>query len=315
MSQNYGLGRGLASLIPQKKSGAQPEEKKINTPRENYNYFGADSRDSGKENQNSNQNKSPGNSIQEVNIEEIVPNPHQPRIIFDEDKIKELSDSIKNHGLIQPLVVTKNGRQFELIAGERRLQAAKLAGLKKIPIIVREAGEQEKLELAIVENIHRHDLNPIEEGKAYQKLISEFELSQEEVSVKVGKSRSGVANKIRLLNLQVEAQKALMNGQITEGHAKAILAIENPEKQRALFELILKSNLTVRQTEDKTKEISVRTHKRTMHIDPEVKAIEEKLLEALGTKVKVSRFGSGGKIVIDYYSQEELDNILSRIVN
>jgi len=315
MSQNYGLGRGLASLIPQKKSGAQPEEKKINTPRENYNYFGADSRDSGKENQNSNQNKSPGNSIQEVNIEEIVPNPHQPRIIFDEDKIKELSDSIKNHGLIQPLVVTKNGRQFELIAGERRLQAAKLAGLKKIPIIVREAGEQEKLELAIVENIHRHDLNPIEEGKAYQKLISEFELSQEEVSVKVGKSRSGVANKIRLLNLQVEAQKALMNGQITEGHAKAILAIENPEKQRALFELILKSNLTVRQTEDKTKEISVRTHKRTMHIDPEVKAIEEKLLEALGTKVKDSRFGSGGKIVIDYYSQEELDNILSRIVN
>lgn len=248
-----------------------------------------------------------------MDLSEIVPNPDQPRFHFDEEKLKELSASIKNHGIIQPIVVSKKGEKFEIIAGERRFQAAKLAGLSAVPVIVRDVTEQEKLELAIVENIQRHDLNPIEEAKSYQRLSDEFDLTQEEAAAKLGKSRSAVANKLRLLTLPVEIQKALMEGKITEGHAKAILAISNSEKQRALFEIILKSGLTVRQTESKTREISVHPHKRTVNTDPETKALEDKLSEKLSTKVKISKSGSGGKIVVEYYSQEELNNILSRI--
>jgi ParB family chromosome partitioning protein len=251
--------------------------------------------------------------VQEVELIRIVPNPQQPRLRFDEEKLQELAASIKEHGVIQPLIVTKNGNQYEIIAGERRFQASKIAGLKSVPVIVRDATELQKLELAIIENVQRHDLNVIEEAKSYLKLSAEFDLSQEEVAKKMGKSRSAVANKLRLLHLPIEIQKALIEGKITEGHAKAILAIENPEKQRALFEMILKNNLTVRQTEDKTKEISVKTHTRHATVDPEVKRIENILTGTLGTKVKVSKAGAGGKIIIDYYSQEELDNILSKV--
>lgn len=298
MANNYGLGRGLSSLIPQKK---------ISQPQKDFNYFGASSAGSDA------QNTGGKNNVQEVEVVRIVPNPHQPRLRFDEEKLQELASSVKTHGVIQPLIVTKNGNQYEIIAGERRFQAAKIAGLAKVPVIVREVGEQQKLEWAIIENIHRHDLNPVEEAKAYLKLAQDFDLSQEEISRKVGKSRSAIANKMRLLNLPVEIQRALSEGRITEGHAKAILAIENPEKQRALFELILKNNLTVRQTESKTKEVSVRTHKRMVNIDPELKEMEEKLTGIFGTRVKISRSGEGGKIVIEYYSKEELDGILSKI--
>lgn len=295
-AQNHGLGRGLSSLIPKKTDLRRT------------------SADSG-----GNMNTENGslyktvNRTLEVEIVKISSNPHQPRMHFDEEKLKELANSIKVHGIIQPIVATKANNGYEIIVGERRFQAAKLAGLKTVPIIVRDATEQQKLEMAIVENIQRHDLNVIEEAKAYQELAAEFDLSQEAIAQKAGKSRSAVANKIRLLNLPVEIQRALINGQITEGHAKAILAIPNLEKQRALFEMILKSNLTVRQTEDKTKEISVRTHKRVIHIDPEMKEVENKLVEILGTRVKVVKSGGGGKIVIEYYSQEELNNILSKI--
>jgi len=161
--------------------------------------------------------------------------------------------------------------------------------------------------------VQRHDLNAIEEAKAYKKLHDNFQMSQEEVAMKVGKSRSVVANKIRLLNLPIEIRKAFMEEKITEGHAKAILAIENSEKQRALFDLIIKENLTVRQVEDKTKEISVKPHKRAKNSDPEIKDLENRLMGILGTKVKVTKTGGGGKIVVDYYSKEELDGILSKI--
>jgi len=300
MAQNYGLGRGLSSLIPQK-------NQKITQPRTDFNYFGA------KGDNTAAQSTPTNNGVQEIEVMKIAPNPHQPRLRFDAEKLQELADSIKEHGIIQPLVVTKNGNQYEIIAGERRFQAAQLAGLKTVPVIVRQATEQQKLELAIIENIHRHDLNPIEEAKAYVKLAQEFDLNQEMIAQKVGKSRSAIANKERLLKLPIEIQKALIEGKITEGHAKAILAIENPEKQRALFEMIVKNNLTVRQTEDKTKEISVKTHKRVISIDPEIKRIEEILSGALGTKVKVSKSGTGGKIMIEYYSKEELNNILSKV--
>ena len=227
--------------------------------------------------------------------------------------MESLAQSIKIHGIIQPLIVSKKGNQYELIAGERRFQAAQKIGLKKVPVIVREADELQKLELAIVENVQRHDLNPIEEGKAYQKLCEEFEMSQEEVSSKMGKSRSLVANKIRLLSLPVEIQKGLIEGKITEGHAKAILSVSNPEKQRALYEMILKSNLTVRQIEEKTQEVSVRSHQRHVTVDPQMKALENALVEILGTKVKISKAGDGGKIVIEYYSKEDLEALLQKL--
>ncbi|MFH0969419.1 MAG: ParB/RepB/Spo0J family partition protein [Patescibacteria group bacterium] len=303
MPQNYGLGRGLSSLIPKKNySNVSPNPS------------------SGSAVSNSGNNESAGakfilkgRSIIEADINQIIPNPHQPRLNFDEAKLQELSDSIKEHGVIQPLIVTQNGSKFELVAGERRFEASRRAGLQKIPVIVREAGEKEKLELAVTENVQRHDLNPIEEAKAYQKLINDFEMNQEEVAKKIGKSRSVVANKIRLLGLPVEIQKALMMGEITEGHAKAILAMPNSEKQRALFELIKKNGLTVRQVEEKTKEVSVHAHKRIVNIDPAIKELENKLMGIFGTKVKLSKSGRGGRIIIEYYSEEELNGILGRI--
>jgi len=301
MSQNFGLGRGLSSLIPPKS--------KISKPVDNFNYFGA---------KVANPKVSPfllteGQKVEEVEIFKIIANPHQPRKDFNTEKIQELANSIKKNGIIQPILVTARGGRLEIIAGERRLKAAKLAGLTKVPVIIREANEQQKLELAIIENIQRHDLNPIEEADSYQKLSQEFGLSQEEVAEKVGKSRSAVANKLRLLQLPAEIQRALQEEKITEGHAKAILAIADPEKQRALFELILKNNLTVRQVESKTKEISVRKHKRLVNIDPEVKEVEDRLTGTLGTKVKLQKAGQGGKIVIEYYSPEELKSILEKI--
>lgn len=289
MPQNYGLGRGLASLIPKKSQTSADETRTIAEV------------------------KSIKNGVLEVDINLIDSNPHQPRLGFDEEKMNNLAESIKHHGIIQPLIVSKNGVKYELIAGERRFLAAKKLGLQKVPVIVREAKEKEKLELALAENIHRHDLNAIEEAKAYKKLADDFDMSQEEIADRVGKSRSVVANKIRLLNLPVEIQRAIIEEKITEGHAKAILALENPEKRRALFEMIIRQNLTVRQVEDKTKEISVRSHKRAASADPEIKNLENKLMGALGTKVKVTKSGGGGKIVIEYYSKEELDNILGKI--
>lgn len=303
MPNNYGLGRGLASLIPnKKKDDGAPSSVKDNK-------VGAMAVVDEKK-----VIASDHGQLAEVEISRIVPNPHQPRKEFNGDKLTELADSIKNHGIIQPLVVSQSGGGFELIAGERRLQAAKLAGLLKVPVIIRSVKDKEKLELAIVENIHRHDLNVIEEAKAYKKLYDEFQMSQDEIAVRVGKSRSAVANKIRLLHLPIEIVKAIIEGKITEGHAKAILAIENSEKQRALFDLIIKNNLTVRQVEDKTKEISVRTHKRTVSVDPETKDLENRLMGIFGTKVKMIKSGNGGRIVLEYYSKEELDGILGRMM-
>lgn len=303
MPNNYGLGRGLASLIPKKTTNTEVNDEGVQinpglTPAKTDAEL---------------KKPTEGKIILDVETEKITSNPHQPRIGFDEEKIKELAQSVKNHGIIQPLIVSQKGAGYELIAGERRLQAAKLAGLAKVPVIVRIAEEKEKLELAVVENVQRHDLNAIEEAKAYKKLYDEFQMGQIEIADMVGKSRSAVTNKIRLLGLPIEIQKALISGKISEGHAKSILALTNPEKQRALFELILKDNLTVRQVEDKTKEVSVRSHNRHINVDPEIKELENKLMGVLGTKVKVSKSGKGGRIVIEYYSEEELNNIVGNL--
>ena len=301
MPKNYGLGRGLSSLIP---------AKKITEPSRDFNYFG---NVPASNNSNSGPLVDEKNNIKEIDIIKIVPNPHQPRTSFDKEKLEDLAASIKEHGIIQPIIVSFKEGQYEIIAGERRFQAAKLAELQTIPVLVREATDQQKLELAIIENIQRHDLNLIEEARSYLKLAQDFDLSQDDIAKKVGKSRSAVTNKIRLLKLPIEIQKALMEGKINEGHAKAILAIENPEKQRALLELILKSGMNVRQTEEKTKEVSVRTHKRIINIDPETKEIEDRLGGLLGTKVRVSKSKEGGKIMIDFYSKEELNSLLQKI--
>lgn len=305
MAQQFGLGRGLASLIPPKKPALQnagasvsdPEASVIqpSLPRATVSH--------------------PETPVtHEIPIGSIVPNPSQPRLHFDESKLTELAESIKVHGILQPLLVTKRGEGYELIAGERRLQAAKRAGLSKVPVVVREAGDQEKLELAIIENIQRHDLNPIEEAKAYLRLAEEFGLHQDAVAEKMGKSRSTIANTLRLLTLPVEIQRAVMEGRLSEGHAKALLSIENPEKQRALFELILKDELTVRETEERARAVSVRSHTRVAReAAPEIAAKEEWLTEQLGTKVKIQSKGKGGKITIEYYSPEELNTILGRM--
>ncbi|NTW27105.1 MAG: ParB/RepB/Spo0J family partition protein [Candidatus Moranbacteria bacterium] len=300
MSQQFGLGRGLSSLIPNKQPEAAPQA-------QSRDEFAA--RTVGA----SDDSIRGDNFVIEVDVNQIVANPHQPRHQFDEEKLANLAASIKVHGIIQPLIVSRNGSKYELIAGERRFQASKQVGLKKVPVIVREASELQKLELAIIENVQRHDLNAIEEGKAYQKLADEYQLNQEEVALKMGKSRSLVANKMRLLNLPVEIQKGLIDGKITEGHAKVILSLDNPEKQRALYELILRSNLTVRQVEEKTKEISVKSYNRSKNVDPEIKRLEDELVGILGTKVRVNKAGDGGKIVIEYYSQEDLNSLLGKI--
>lgn len=311
MSQQYGLGRGLASLIPPKKAadggGSSPfviapisqGGRPVNDGRVFPQAAALPVSES---------------ALREVSTANIIPNPHQPRIHFDEVKLQELTDSIKEHGILQPLVVTKNGEQYEIIAGERRFQAAKRLGLATIPVMVRDVTEQQKLELAIIENIQRHNLNPIEEAKAYLRLVDEFSLPQEKVAEKMGKSRSAVANTLRLLHLPVEIQRAVAESKISEGHAKALLAIENPEKQRAVFDLIIKEELTVRETELKVRSVAVKPHMRsTAVLQPEILERTERLTTVLGTKVKITPSGKGGKVVIEYYSPEDLDGLLKRL--
>jgi ParB family chromosome partitioning protein len=301
MSQQHGLGRGLASLIPQNKITP------VSRGMDGSAQAGAPMA------QTVSPEESGGQRVLEVPMEKIVPNPHQPRLYFSEEKLEELAQSIREHGILQPLTVTRKGDQYELIAGERRFQAAKRAGLTTVPALVRDAEEQQKFELAIIENVQRHDLNPIEEAKAYKRLTEEFSMSQEEVAKKMGKSRSAVANILRLLQLPVEIQRAVAEGKISEGHAKALLSIENPEKQRALFEMIAKNGLTVREAEAKAREVSVKPHKRVTVADPAVKEKEERLAEIFGTKVKISKVGRGGRIVIEYYGDEDLDHLMQKL--
>ncbi|MCK9379234.1 MAG: ParB/RepB/Spo0J family partition protein [Candidatus Moranbacteria bacterium] len=302
MAQEYGLGRGLASLIPQKNKTSE------NGP--DFSLNGNIIDESRDEN-----GSGLGNDLNEISIEKIQANPYQPRTNFDQEKLAELAKSIKNHGIIQPLIVSRQGDGFELIAGERRFQAAKLAGLEKVPVVIRQIDDKQKLEMAIIENVQRHNLNPIEEARAYKRLMDDFQMNQEEVAERMGKNRSSVANKLRLLQLPVEAQKALVEGRITEGHAKALLAVDSQEKQLMLLGMILKNNLTVRQSESKSQEITVKTHNRKMKVDPETKNLENRLADFFGTKVKIKSAGaSGGKILIEYYSDEELDGILEKVL-
>lgn len=293
MAKKSGLGRGLDSLIPQKSSAKSGAKKSA-----------ASAVASTKKNKAS-------EGLFNVDINKIHPNPHQPRSEFIHQELEELISSVKEHGVLQPLVVTARNSEYELIAGERRWRAAKMANLKTVPVIVRQVKQQQKLELALVENIQRQNLNPLEEARAYQKLIDEFGLKQEQVARKVGKSRSVIANSLRLLNLPEEIKKAITNGKITAGHAKIIAGLRNSKEQLKFFKKILKEGLSVRQTESDYKKVAVKKHFRK--VDPNLRAQEEELERLLGTKVSIKKKAAGGQIIIEYYSAEELKELLNKL--
>lgn len=254
-----------------------------------------------------------------VKITKVEPNREQPRKSFDEDALQELADSIKQFGLLQPILVQDRKDHYEIIAGERRWRAAKLAGLKEVPVIIRNYTEQEIVEISLIENIQREDLNPIEEAQAYKRLLTEFNLKQDEVAERVSKSRAAVTNSIRLLKLSDNVQRMVIDEMISTGHARALLAVEDPEEQYSLAQKIFDEKLSVRDVEKLVKNL----HKPTKPKKLDDKAlqiiyqdIEEKLKQKLSTKVTVSSKGDGaGKIEIEFYNHEDLDRLLDMIGN
>jgi ParB family chromosome partitioning protein len=260
--------------------------------------------------------------LRQVPVDAILPNPLQPRQKQDPDALQELADSIREHGLIQPLIVTEatsdqqvGGAQFQLIAGERRWAAAQQAGLATVPVIVKEATPQQMLEMALVENIQRADLNPLEEATAYRQLIDEFGLTQEEVAARVGKSRVTVTNIVRLLRLPDEVKAALLDGQITEGHARALLAVDDAETMIRLLKVVIGRGLNVRQVEELVRRQAAEIEPQPQASrSPDTAALEDHFQEALGTKVRLFRSKRGGRLVIHFYSEEELQAIYDAIV-
>jgi ParB family chromosome partitioning protein len=253
----------------------------------------------------------------------IGPNPYQPRTVFDPEAVAELAESIKEHGVIQPLIVTRpadrSGAPYHLIAGERRLLASRQAGLKKVPVIVREASPQALLELALVENLQRQDLGPLEEAFAFKRLAEEFTLTQESIATRVGRSRSSVANSLRLLSLPPEIQASLAMNEITAGHARALLGIEDRDEQVQTWKRIVEGNLTVRDAEQmardagKVSPVAPAPTPMPRRRSAEVASIEEHLRVSFGTKVDLKKGRKGGTITIHFFSDEELNSILDHI--
>ncbi|NLC53384.1 MAG: ParB/RepB/Spo0J family partition protein [Firmicutes bacterium] len=285
MSKTRALGKGLGALIPQLE-----EEDFQNT--------------------------------QEIPLERIEPNPYQPRRHFDPESLQELAASIKEHGVLQPLLVRQKDSGYQLIAGERRLRAAKQAGLRAVPVVVKELDDRTIMEIALVENLQREDLSPIEEAEAYRRLMTEFNLTQEEVAKAVGKSRPTIANTLRLLNLPGPIQKMVVSGQLTMGHARALLSLEQPEQQLYISEKIIKEKLSVRETEEIVRQVQLSGVSRETPVDeekkkqkgrettdPNLQAIIDDMTRIFGTKVRIKSSGERGKIEIEYYSPEELERI------
>lgn len=292
MSKPRGLGKGLGALIPQ----LEEED---------------------------------GQNTTEISIHQIVPNPFQPRQKFDDELLRELADSIKTHGVLQPLLVRKVQDQYQLIAGERRLRASKLAGLTTVPVIVKDFSDQTAMEIALVENLQREDLSPLEEAEAYKRLIHEFNLTQEQIAQVVGKSRSAVANTLRLLNLTSEVREKLQENEITMGHARALLALETPIEQIEACQTIISNELNVRETEklinqilygDVSRETILETSTTTpltpkkQTEDPNLRDLTEKLTLHFGTKISIKGQPNKGRLEIEYYSQEEFERILDLLL-
>lgn len=287
-----GLGRGLSSLIPQK------IKKETTTA-------------SGEAVVNVLSDEDRGRVLQ-IDPKNIEINPMQPRKKFSDHHMDELVESIRQHGIIQPLIVSRVNNVYELIAGERRLRASKIIGLDTVPVIIRDVGAQEKLEVALIENLQRENLNPVETAVAYRKLIDEFNMTQEEVAQKVGKSRPSVANTLRTLNLPEEIQLALIDGRITEGHAKLLTGLDSENKQMALFRKIVHGGLSVHDTVQEARRMGG-TKQARVKINYADKDKEFAIREFFGAKVEIKRKGRGGQIIIDFFSDEELDNIMEKI--
>ncbi len=265
---------------------------------------------------------SPDSSVSTVPINRIRVNPDQPRKTFNEEALRELADSIKEQGIIQPIIVEKDGSEYNIVAGERRFRAARMAGLFEIPVIIRKYTTEEKLEAALIENIQREDLNAVEEAMGYQMLMNTLHLNQEEVAKKVGKKRSTVANSLRLLNLPEDIQEALVSGKITAGHARTLLSVVNPSDMRILYSRILNDGLSVRESEKQA--AALNNGERTAPEkkeepkkikDPEISRMEQKFIDALGTKVTVKGGLKKGKIEISYFSLDDLERIYDIITN
>ena len=293
-----GLGKGLDSLIPDNKSMKSVTSEKTVESKEDA---------------------AAKSGVQVMKINEVEPNRDQPRKNFDEDALLELSDSIKQFGVLQPLLVRKRKDYYEIIAGERRWRAAKLAGVKEVPVIEKEYTDQEILEIGLIENIQRENLNPIEEAIAYKRLLEEFNLKQDEVAERVSKSRTAVTNSMRLLKLSDKVQQMIIDDMISTGHARALLAIDDPELQYTLANKIFDEKLSVRETEKLVKEI--KNPKKLKEKNPVANSfiyqdLEEKMKSVFGTKVSIASKGKGkGKIEIEYYSDDELEHLFDMIMS
>lgn len=257
-----------------------------------------------------------GPGMREVEVESIVPNPRQPRRGLDSEALQELATSIKEQGLVQPLVVTEIEGGYQLLVGERRWRAARLAGLSMVPVVVREATPQQMLEVALVENLQREDLNPLEAAAAYKQLVEEFGMTQEQVADKVGKNRVSVTNTLRLLHLPDGVKDALLSEEISEGHARAILRLKEEKLQMQVLGPIIKRGLSVRQTEELVRRMveEPAAKPKTRAKSPELRALEDQFRQALGTKVSLTGAKKGGRLVIHFYSEEELQGIYDLIV-
>lgn len=275
------LGRGLGTLIPG--AGVPQEEEEIREP------------------------------AAEMELSRIVPNKFQPRQVFEDKALEELTDSIRIHGVIQPILVRPlNNGSYELIAGERRWRAAQIAGLKKIPVVVKDIPDEKSLEIALIENLQRENLNPIEAAQGYQRLLKEFSLSQEQIATRVGKERSTITNYLRLLSLPEKIKDYLANSLLTPGHAKAILAIADQDEQVRFAEQLVARGASVREAEAWSKEWGAKKRKKKVieRRDPTFKDVEERLQRIFGTKVRIFPEKKGGKVVLEYYTLEDLNRIL-----
>lgn len=255
----------------------------------------------------------------EIPLERLSANPFQPRAEFDAEKLEELAESIRLHGVLQPIVVRRLGEDYQIIAGERRWRAAQIAGLTAIPAVVRELDDAGMIQVALIENLQREDLNPIEEAVAYRKLMDEFDMTQEQLSAVLGKSRSAIANAVRLLNLPDGVQEHVAQGRLSGGHARCLLAVSDADLQLGLANEVIKKGLSVRQTEELVKKLARNVSRETMEStssepDPDVVAVMRHLSEKLGTKVKITGSSGKGKLEIEYYSEDDLERILDIIL-
>ena len=306
-----GLGRGLDALFPDKKTASKENEVKFTAKVEKKTEPAVKVKNVKERTETPRQKKVP----MMVKISMVEPNQNQPRKQFDEDALLELTESVKQCGILQPLLVSEKKDYYEIIAGERRWRAAKLAGLKEVPVIVKEFSEQELVEISLIENIQREDLNAVEEAMAYKRLMDEFHLKQDEIADRVGKSRTAVTNSMRLLKLSAKVQQMLIDEMITAGHARAILAVSDMEKQESLAMRVFDEKLSVRETEKLVKAVLAPPKEKKLHSysaeDAAYENLEEKMKSIMGTKVLIHRKKNDkGKIEIEYYSRDELERII-----